>query len=230
MVKFWHRTLYHTACMLLFQGVSPGCRLFSTASVVLITWQLLQIAWLENLCCANESEWCIFFQEDPNFMGGELFYLCMISSLCTMFPDTDIVGKNWQWSRARKIGSVYFVFGLDFRSIFSRKLVMINDKYLSSNSFLIWNNAKIYCCNHFRCHIYQYLLIGEILLAGDLGGKRPFCIMMVTWLKYSLLIGQLSFFTVNKHMVLFIWWISLPRHVYLFDHCVFSLHFMLILW
>jgi len=77
--------------------------------------------------------------------------------------------------------------------IVSRKWVMINAKYLSSNIFLIWNNAKIFCCSHFKCHIYKYLLNIRTMLegwerfwwVGDLAGKRPFFIMMVTWLKYS---------------------------------------------
>ena len=112
--------------------------------------------------------------------------------------------------------------------IISRKWVMINAKY----SFLIWNNAKIYCCSHFKCHIYKYLLNIRTMLEGWekfwWAGKRPFCIMMVTWLKYSVLTGQLSLFTVNK-----ITWCRLydgflcPSPVYFIT--VF-LHFMLILW
>ena len=49
---------------------------------------------------------------------------------------------------------------------------------------------------------------------------NQFCIMMVTWVKYSLLIGQLSLFTVNKST-----WCRLygrffcPSPVYLIDHC-----------
>ena len=43
---------------------------------------------------------------------------------------------------------------------------VINAKYLSSDSFLIWNNAKIYCCSHFKCHIYKYLLNIRTMLEG----------------------------------------------------------------
>ena len=61
--------------------------------------------------------------------------------------------------------------------IVSRRWVMINAKYLSSHSFLIWYNAKIYWCSHFKCHIYTYLLNIRTMLegwerfwwAGDLG-------------------------------------------------------------
>jgi len=57
---------------------------------------------------------------------------------------------------------------------------------------------------------------GGLVILAD---KHPFCIMMVTWLKYSLLIGQLHLFTVNKST-----WSCLyggflrPSPVYLFDH------------
>jgi len=119
--------------------------------------------------------------------------------------------------------------------IISRKWRMINAKYLSSDSFLIWNNAKVYCCSHFRCHIYKYLLNIRTILEGwkifwwVLAGKRPFCIMMVTWLKYSLLIGRLSLFIVNQNTwsCLYGGFLSLS---YLFVSWLCFLHFMLILW
>jgi len=94
---------------------------------------------------------------------------------------------------------------------------MGHDKYLSPNSFLIWNNAKIYCCNHFKCHIYKYLLNIRTMIEG---WKRFWwwCIMMIMWLKQSLLIGQLSLFTVNKNTLLW------PIPVYLIDHCAFAFY------
>jgi len=106
--------------------------------------------------------------------------------------------------------------------IISRKWVVINTKYLSSNSFLIWNNVKIYCCSHFKCHIYKCLLNIITMLEG--WERLWWAGYLGWWLKYSLLIGQLSLFTINKST-----WSCLyggflcPSPVYLFDHCFFCI-------
>jgi len=42
----------------------------------------------------------------------------------------------------------------------------LNDKYLSSASFLTSNNGTVYCCSNFRCHIYKYLLNIRTMLEG----------------------------------------------------------------
>ena len=65
--------------------------------------------------------------------------------------------------------------------------------------------------------------------AGDFCWKTSICIMMVTWLKYSLLIGQLSLFAVNKNTrsCLFGGYLSLSC---LFVWSLFFSLFMLILW
>ena len=62
--------------------------------------------------------------------------------------------------------------------------------------------------------------VGLVILAG----KHPFCIVVVTWIKYSLLIGQLSLFTVNKYTwsCLYSGFLCLFS-VYLFDHCAFCI-------
>jgi len=101
---------------------------------------------------------------------------------------------------------------------------MINDKYLSSDSFEIWNNAKIYCCNHFRCHIYKYLLNIRTMIEG--WERFWWCVM---WLKYSFLIGQLSLFTVNKSTWSCFYGVLLSLSC-LFVWSLSIFHFMLIWW
>jgi len=96
----------------------------------------------------------------------------------------------WKPLLCQWIGIVYFyqegpekcggdVFYLCRRSSFSYSVSWYRDsnKIWQSSNRMIWNNAKIYCCNHFRCHIYKYLLNIRTMLegwerfwwAGDLG-------------------------------------------------------------
>ena len=115
---------------------------------------------------------------------------------------------------------------LDFGPTFSRKLVMINDKYLSSNSFLIWNNAIIHCCNHFRCHIYRYLLNIRTMLegwegfwwAGDLNVH-----FALWWLRDSNILSWLGSCLclqyIKAHGLVYMVDYLCSFHVYLFDHC-----------
>ena len=101
------RTLYHKACMLVFRGVSPGCRLFSTASIVVITHTAValdRMAWKSLL--SQQIKLVKFFQEGPEFCGGG----------CTMFPDRDIakksgsgIGPNKSVSRRPRCGYFFFV-------------------------------------------------------------------------------------------------------------------------
>jgi len=66
--------------------------------------------------------------------------------------------------------------------IIRTKWVMINTKYLSFDSFLIWNNARIDWCSYFKCHVYLSIMKDGRDFCGlaILAGKPPFCIMMVT--------------------------------------------------
>ena len=96
-MKFCHClicTLYHTACLLVFWGVYPGCRLFSIDSLcgahptaVALDW----MAWKPLL-----RQWIgmvLFPRRVLNFVGMMCFTYAEDHLFRTMFPDREVVKK-----------------------------------------------------------------------------------------------------------------------------------------